>query len=509
MSTTDALEQFFEVFIAKHERRVVLVLCALAMCRVFLFSAAFPFFNNVDEQAHFDTVYKYARGYLPREIAPKYDDGAAESIVLYATPEYLSRSEQAGGGDAGRPVWSYPKAAIEAWLPGAVKVWSSQENHEATSPPTYYLLAGLWYDLGKALGLENGGLLYWIRFLNVGIYGLLVWVSFLLCRSVQKDDRTLCIGVPLILAFFPQDVFFSINSDVLSPLLFVVFLYMSFRAMSAEKGLLFHLLAGALVAATFLIKYSNVIILIVFAFFLLHRAMDLHKADRPNQQLLSLALSALAAVAPIVVWFSWNARMLDDLTGSAAKVRLLGWTLKPLARLWDHPIFGPAGFAGFMAELIRSFWRGEFVWYLERIASPGADLVYVSTSCLFVIASIHGLVLDRRSADQAWRFIGSLNVAIVVLYVGFLAGISIVFDFGKSWYPSQEHPFFTSGRLIAGALIPFLMLYVDGLARILSRVRGRVHPLAVAALLSLFMLVSEVSLSWKVFQSAYNWFHLP
>jgi hypothetical protein len=52
------------------------------MCRVFLFSAAFPFFNNVDEQAHFDTVYKYARGYLPREIAPKFDVGAAEQIAL-------------------------------------------------------------------------------------------------------------------------------------------------------------------------------------------------------------------------------------------------------------------------------------------------------------------------------------------------------------------------------------------------------------------------------------------
>jgi hypothetical protein len=390
-----------------------------------------------------------------------------------------------------------------------VQAWTSKGNQEAATPPTYYLLAGLWYDLGKLLGLGNGGLLYWIRFLNVGIYGLLVWVAYLFCESVRKDDPTLRIGVPLMLAFFPQDVFFSINSDVLSPLLFAVFLYRSFRALSGDKGLLFDLLTGALVAATFLVKSSNAVILLVFAFFLFRRAMNLRKADRPNRQLLGLALSAAAAVAPIALWFSWNATMLGDPTGSGDRIRLLGWTLKPLAEMWDHPILEPAGFAGFMAELIQSFWRGEFVWHLERIASPAADLVYVSTSCMFVIASILGLLLDRRSGDQAWPFIASVNVAIIVLYVGLLGGLSIVFDFGKSWYPSREHPFFTSGRLMAGALIPFLMLYADGLSRIPSRLRGRVHPLAVLALLSLFMLVSEVSLSWRMFQSDYNWFHLP
>jgi hypothetical protein len=479
------------------------------MCRVFLFSAAFPFFNNVDEQAHFDTVYKYARGYLPREIAPKFDVGAAEQIALYATREYLSPPDAAGVGVARRPAWSYPKAAIEAWLPGAVKLRSSRMNHEANSPPTYYLLAGRWYNLGKALGLENGDLLYWIRFLNVGIYGLLIWVSYLLCRSVQKDDRTLRIGVPLILAFFPQDVFFSINSDVLSPLLFAVFLYMSVRAMSVAMGPLFHLLAGALVAATFLVKYSNFAILLLFACFLLRAAMELRKAERPSRQRLGLGLSALAVVAPIVAWFAWNARILGDPTGMAEKTRLFGLTVKPLARLWDHPIFTPAGFSGFIVDLIETFWRGEFVWHLDTIASPSADFVYVSTSCLFVLASIHGLAVDRRSADPGWRWIGSLSVAILVLDVAFLAAISISFDFGTSWYPSQEYPFLASGRLIGGGLIPFLMLYVDGMSRILSRVPGRVHPIAVVALLSLFMLASEISLSWRVFHSAFNWFHLP
>ena len=50
------------------ERKIVLLLCALAAIHVFVFSAAFPLFNNVDEAAHFDLVLKYSRGDLPQGI---------------------------------------------------------------------------------------------------------------------------------------------------------------------------------------------------------------------------------------------------------------------------------------------------------------------------------------------------------------------------------------------------------------------------------------------------------
>jgi hypothetical protein len=50
----------------RKERIAVLLLCAMAAARVFLFSAAFPFFNNVDERRHSDLVMKYASGHLHR-----------------------------------------------------------------------------------------------------------------------------------------------------------------------------------------------------------------------------------------------------------------------------------------------------------------------------------------------------------------------------------------------------------------------------------------------------------
>ena len=51
---------------AKHERLIIAVLCVIGAIRIFVFNAAFPPFNNVDEQAHFDLVYKYAHGNIPK-----------------------------------------------------------------------------------------------------------------------------------------------------------------------------------------------------------------------------------------------------------------------------------------------------------------------------------------------------------------------------------------------------------------------------------------------------------
>jgi len=40
-----------------------------AAVRVLVLSAAFPFFNNVDERRHVDLVIKYADGHMPRSAA--------------------------------------------------------------------------------------------------------------------------------------------------------------------------------------------------------------------------------------------------------------------------------------------------------------------------------------------------------------------------------------------------------------------------------------------------------
>jgi hypothetical protein len=44
----------------------VIVFCLFGAVRVLFFSAAFPFFNNVDERRHFYLVMKYASAHVPR-----------------------------------------------------------------------------------------------------------------------------------------------------------------------------------------------------------------------------------------------------------------------------------------------------------------------------------------------------------------------------------------------------------------------------------------------------------
>ena len=73
----------------KFEARLVVALCLIAAARVFLFSATFPFFGNVDESAHVDLVVKYSRGYVPREPVELYDTETARLVARYQTLEYV------------------------------------------------------------------------------------------------------------------------------------------------------------------------------------------------------------------------------------------------------------------------------------------------------------------------------------------------------------------------------------------------------------------------------------
>ena len=79
---------------ARRETWLIAALCAVAAVRVFFFSAAFPFFNNVDELAHVDLVVKYSRGHVPREPVEHYDTETARLIATYHTLEYVQQPGQ-------------------------------------------------------------------------------------------------------------------------------------------------------------------------------------------------------------------------------------------------------------------------------------------------------------------------------------------------------------------------------------------------------------------------------
>jgi len=492
-------------------RRECLLLWALSLiaaARVLVFCAAFPFFNNVDEQAHFDMVLRYSHGQVPRAMA-HYSHEAAASIALYGTPEYFFGPRDFAAGKIPLPLWMSPSAEASRQMAANTASCERRINHESTTWSLYYLAAGLWCWLGQACGVAGGFLLYWVRFLNVLLAAALVWLGYWAARVVFPGQRFPRLAVAALLAVYPQDSFYAIQSDVLSPVLFglaFIGLVKLWRA-DVPGGWLCGL-TGLALAGTVLVKSTNLPLLVVASLALLGKAWQLARAGKLYGSMPALGLLAVCLVVPLGAWLAWNLRTYGDATGAGEKIRYLTWTRKPWRDWWPHPLFSLYGEAQFWGELIASFWRGEFCWHGQRLASPLNDAFYCVSSIVLIGANLPSLLWARRDVAAVervalWTALGSLAGGALLLALA-----SMAFDFGNCPYPSRALPLFTSGRLLCGALIPFLLLYVRGLERLLGWCG---HPRLVwFALAAIVLLIgaSEIKIALPAFSSPYNLYHL-
>ena len=370
------------------------------------------------------------------------------------------------------------------------------------------MLAGFWCWLGKSIVVSGIGLLYWIRFLNVPIIAVFVWVSYVFSRRFFHTSPLYRVALPVMVAFFPQDIFFAITADALSPVVFATAFLMLLEIYTGERSRRYHLLAGLVVAVTFLTKASNVAILLLAAGVVLIKVKQALSQKCLGRYLPSLATFVAAAAVPVALWLVSNYVLFGDFSGAAASIQVRTWAQKPFNEMFNHPILMPSGMFYFFTELTKTFWRGEFIWQSRPMAIPFMDWFYIISSALFLTASILGLVFDKAQRDSSYRLALSAGLFVVVLSVAFLGVMSMRYDFGLCLYPSPEKPYFISGRLISGAILPFLLLYIDGLYRILSKLRLACCLLIVVAVIVAAETISEIILSWPVFASPYNWFHV-
>ena len=158
--------------------------------------------------------------------------------------------------------------------------------------------------------------------------------------------------------------------------------------------------------------------------------------------------------------------------------------------------------------LVRLRQEARFIWHKERMALASVDGFYVVSSLLFVAIAAVGLFRVQGPGGTEERLSEGLCLGMSILAVAVLAALSVAYDFGDLAYPSRAYPYITSGRLILVVLIPFLILYVRGLDRLLAPVaREKARLVCVLAIVGLIT-VSEFLLTWPVFGSSYNWFHL-
>jgi hypothetical protein len=487
---------------------MLLLLCLLAAVHVFIFSAAFPFFNVVDEQLHFDTVVKYSHGEVPRTLDMPHPE-ALQFISIYGTIEYLWSPAMLADRKIPPPPWTLPMDQVAQNLLAKEAVWKEKvKNTESSQPPLYYSLAAAWWRLGKIFGLDGGTLLYWLRFMNIPVMVALVWLGWYSARLVFPDDVFVRLGVPALIAVLPQTAFYAIQNDVLSPLCFgLAFagLVKLLRADIPDRRLA--AFTGLALAATFLTKISNLPLLAVSAAAVLFKTFQLARAGKLPPSLPALLTLALCASLPAAAWVVWCKMNFGDFTGTAAKIQILGWTHKPFAEWWHHPIFTPHGLWTFFSGVMATFWQGELLWDRQPLALPAASLIYTLLSLILAGLALFNLRPHSKSLTPPQRqalWLGFACIAAAVVFLGFL---SIIYDFHDCFYPSRAHPYFTSGRLMLGALIPFLLLFVFGLDRAMKNLKTAAKFCVLAGIM-LFMLVTEITTDWAIFPNAYNWFHM-
>jgi hypothetical protein len=263
-----------------------------------------------------------------------------------------------------------------------------------------------------------------------------------------------------LLAVWPQTTFNSIQSDLPSPLCFGIAFIGLIKFLRAELPTVpLAIWTGLALAATSLVKTTNIALLLVLGIALTFKIRNLTKREALGPLFVPLAGLIISAAVPVAVWFLWNYHTFGDLTGTASKIEFLGWTRKSVGNWWPHPIFTLDGVKEFWPELMASFWRGEFIWHGKRLAWQAIDAFYWVSSTLAIALAVISLFprstkLTNLQREALWLAFSSF--AVLVLLVALL---SMAFDFGLCVYPSREHPFFTSGRLLSGAAVPFFLLY--------------------------------------------------
>lgn len=475
-----------------------------AGARVFFFASGTPFFTNLDEFLHYDVVQRYRL----RQSLDVFDPPPMETRrvgLRYNSPEFTSPPSFARQS---APNWTNPRFEGSPEFEAAMRVAGGFTNHEARSPPLYYASLAVWQWAGERLGVAGLSLLYWLRLPHVLGAMFLVWMAFRFTQTWFPSRPEACWSVAILIAAMPQDVFYSLNPDVLSAALYYAALHLLLAASRKAPSPATAAAAGGLAAAAVLTKVINATLLVPMA--LATPALLGFGRRRPERgravHWASASAMWLAAALPVAGWMIWNQRRLGDPTATLDRFRALGWTVQPIRDWIRHPLFTPDGAGWFLSRLTETFWRGELIWLQETVRNPWMDRFFVASSALFVSTAAAAAALrffrPKARSDEPW----GMMCAVVAVSVAALALASVRFDFGNCFYPSSEAPYIVSGRLVFGASLPFAILYVEGIRLWLAWLRIPATTIVVVSIVAVAVTLCEIAISAPMFASAFNWF---
>jgi hypothetical protein len=353
-----------------------------------------------------------------------------------------------------------------------------------------------------------GDLYYWLRFLDVFIVVAVVVVAYVTARFIFPENLFVRLGVPALIALMPQSEFYSIDNDVLSPLCFGLtffFLLKWWQTSSTASGIAL----GLAFSATYLTKITNLPLLAIVGTAMVIKVVQSAREGKWETVSPSLAGFLCCAVPPIALWILW-CKSRYGYTFGDLNILYSGWKIKPFGQWWHHPIYSPSGLWTYLSGQLGTFWQGELWWHGQqrRLCLPGTDAIYAVLSLVFLLAAVPSVWSRDPNINSIRGPAFQISAACVLAQLAFFAAMSVIYEFTPLSNPPSWHPFFREGRLLLGFLVPFLLLLVYGLDRLLNRF-GTVAKLITLTVMISAMLTLEVATDWPVFFSQYNWFHMP
>jgi len=143
------------------------------------------------------------------------------------------------------------------------------------------------------------------------------------------------------------------------------------------------------------------------------------------------------------------------------------------------------------------------------MASPFADAFYWIATALVVLAIPLCLLAQGQRIGRSEQLILWAALLSFLSIVAFLVVLSISFDFGNCPYPSREHPYFTSGRLLNAAAVPFFLIFVYVIDCLGGWTKREWIRWALLGVIALGLTISQLNVNAPAFASRYNFFHRP
>ena len=356
-------------------------------------------------------VLKYADGYLPEPGREGYQPEMGELLGLYRLARIPARALRARAAARLAPPAGEKLAVIEA----SERFLAERANKEAEQPPAYYLAAGAWLRLGRALGSRGRAApLLRARARRAG-RGRASCSSRTGSCAIAIATKRWCAGASRCWPPSSRRIRSSTSRRTCSRRCSAALLRALAAAREApQSGAPVYAAAGAGARRGAAHEVDERGALVVAAAASLHAIA--HAAPRPPLRRFAakLALQWALALAPVALWCERSLRAVrrsHRLGAQGGEARLGPEAARRLARR-IRCSRRPAR-SEFGTGLVPTFWRGELAWHRTDLALPAWTRSTPLRRCCCSVLALAGL-RGREPARFLAEGLATLALAVAI-----------------------------------------------------------------------------------------------